>query len=151
MTKKIYLDEGKLKRMHGMGATSGEMANYFGCSRETVGRRLRKLGIHTSRLGKRIPELGVGERLDNRDGFVEVLQPDHPRANAEGYVRRSILIWEMYHGKPFPEDRVPHHMDGDPTNDSPGNVLSLLPSEHSMLHIRAQARDKRGRLTKKNM
>jgi len=151
MLKKIEIDEGELRRMHRMGATQSEMATYFGYSRHTVGRRLRKLGIRTGKSGRQNPRWLGGERLDNRDGYVEVFSPDHPRANAEGYVRRSIPIWERYHGKPFPEDRVPHHMDGDPTNDSPGNVISLLPSEHSMLHIQTRARDKRGRLRKKNM
>jgi hypothetical protein len=43
-------------------------------------------------------------------------------------------MWERFHGRPFPEDRVPHHIDGDRLNDHPGNILSLLPPEHSSLH-----------------
>jgi hypothetical protein len=138
---KIEIDEEELLRLHRAGATQGEIAAYFGCYRTTIGNRLRKLGVHTGQSGKRASRWKGGERLDS-EGYVLVWRPGHPRADIQGYVKRCILAWEGYHGRPFPEGRVPHHLDGDSVNDDPTNIVSLLPSEHSMV-TRREDRAKR--------
>lgn len=147
MAKKIDIDEEELMRLRQSGMSQRELGDHFGCSYQTVGRKLRKRGIYSGLVGERNPRWKGGERLGvTRGGYAEIMRPDHPRSNTEGYVKRSILMWEGYHGFPFSADRVPHHMDGDRLNDDPKNILSLLPSEHSLLHVslRREARKRKG-------
>jgi hypothetical protein len=72
--------------------------------------------------------------VKTRDGYVLVRQPGHPRAGGNGYVKRSILVWEEAHGRPVPEGVATHHVNGIRDDDRPENLLVLTPSEHSKLH-----------------
>jgi len=143
MPERIEIDRSELRQLRLMGATQGVLASYFGCSRWTVSRRLRALDMGDDRTGEQTSGWRGGERIEHY-GYTEVQRPDHPRADAEGYVKRSILMWEAYHGRPFPKDREPHHIDGDRTNDDSKNILSLLHSEHSILHRWLERQAKRG-------
>lgn len=60
--------------------------------------------------------------------------PDHPRRDSKGYVRRSILAWEAYHGMPVPDGWVVHHKNGNTLDDSKENLQAMPLSDHVSLH-----------------
>lgn len=71
--------------------------------------------------------------IDNRGRF-RVWVPDHPRAYEGGYILRSIVAYETYHGVEVPKDAAIHHVDGNRLNDSKENLEMMSFSEHSTLH-----------------
>ena len=90
------------------------------------GRTLRRM-LHSYRLFKKI-----GQRKDST-GHVLIYQPEHPRTRHNGYVMRAILVWEKFHNTSFPEDKEPHHDNGVPDDDRPGNIIPLTHSEHAKI------------------
>lgn len=135
---KTEIDETELLRLHRTGLLQREIAARFGCSQTTVGNRLRRLGIRTGPAGAEAHDWRGGERLDSR-GYAMVWQPDHPRVNIEGYVRRSILMWEAFHGRPFPDGKEPHHWNEDKLDDDPRNIAPMTSSAHRGVHNRRRA------------
>ena len=82
--------------------------------------------------------------LDNFDeGYIHtdgegyrrfrVRLPDHPRSFSNGYILRSIVAYEAYHGISVPREMNIHHKDGDTLNDSKENLEMMTSSEHSRL------------------
>lgn len=72
------------------------------------------------------------------NGYVTRYCPEHPRALSgtgyKGYVYLHILVAEKILGRPLLEQEVVHHLDGDPSNNAPENLLVLLSSQHNKLH-----------------
>jgi hypothetical protein len=87
-------------------------------------------------VGERAAHWRGGTRTD-KDGRVEVYRPDHPHANAKGYVWRARLVAERAAGRLLEANEVVHHRDGNPSNDAPDN-LAIFPSqaEHARQHGR---------------
>jgi len=80
-----------------------------------------------------------GESFDGT--YVNIKKPGHPFAGSDGYVRRSILVWEKANGRPFPEGKEPHHLNGIKTDDRPENIQPLTHAEHTSLHRHLQLDD----------
>lgn len=129
---RIPMDEGELRRMHEMGAVQREIALCFDCDRRTVGTRLRKMGLGSNRTRERASNWKGGEYMDSH-GYAIILKRNHQRATINGYVKRSIWMWELFNGIPFPQHKDPHHRDGDKLNDDPRNILPVTKEEHSRL------------------
>lgn len=72
--------------------------------------------------------------ITRRRGKVYIYQPDHPRADRGGYVKRAILVWEEAHGQPVPEGAIIHHNNEIKDDDRPENLLAMSQSLHVRLH-----------------
>ena len=59
-----------------------------------------------------------------------VYLPEHPRANAQGDVLRSIAAYEAYYGVTVPLGMEIHHINGDTLDDSKENLQLLTNREH---------------------
>ena len=150
MPKKIEVDIGELLEMLGRGWSETEAAKYFRCDRRTIANRLRELDIHMGRSGPGAANWKGGVKLDS-DGYVRLLRPEHPRADANGYVPRGILNWEEKNG-PWPKGADMHHLHEPKTDDRAKNIEPKTHPEHSREHSREQVRyrvrDARGRFVK---
>ena len=67
-------------------------------------------------------------------GYVYIQNPEHPEANAHGYVRRSHLVLEEKLGRPLREGCIAHHLNGVVDDDRPKNLMEILNTEHPTLH-----------------
>ena len=72
-----------------------------------------------------------GVRVDRR-GYVLVYKPDHPFAASNGCVRLHRLVVEEQLGRYLTADEVVHHIDEDPGNNSPQNLMVY---ETNAIHI----------------
>lgn len=62
--------------------------------------------------------------------YVRVRYPQHPRADKQGIVKRSVLIMEQYLGRYLlPEEEV-HHINGIITDDRIENLRLTTHKEH---------------------
>lgn len=74
-----------------------------------------------------------------QDGRKLVKVHDHPHANISGYVYNYRLVMEKMIGRYLTPEEVVHHLDDDPTNDEPSNlVLCANNAEHRRLYHRGE-------------
>lgn len=79
--------------------------------------------------------------LDNfDDGYVDgagrfrVYKPSHHRASSGGYVLRSIVAYEEYHGVKVTIEFNVHHKDHNRLNDTIENLELIEHTEHAKIH-----------------
>jgi len=76
-----------------------------------------------------------GGQCKTYDGYIIVLDHDHPCADSDGYIRRSRMIMEKYFNMIFPKEAVFHHINGIRTDDDPNNIIVFEnQSEHLKAH-----------------
>lgn len=116
--------------------STAEIGVVLGVSAEAVRRRMRKLGI--PRLpAKARPERNVfwrGGRTVDKEGYVLLHRPDHPRATKGGYVREHRLVMEKMIGRYLEPAEVVDHDDRDTANNDPSN-LRLFASNAEHLRV----------------
>ena len=69
-----------------------------------------------------------------RAGYRQILQPGHPRADANGYVMEHIVVWEQSTGVKIPENCCIHHLNGDKTDNRIENLCMMLHRAHTVFH-----------------
>src|SRR5579883_1335022 len=98
---------------------------------------LHPLGRYKPRQGGR--PLRKGEGLSCRGGhitggYVQEHSPDHPSANATGYVLQHRLVAECYLGRLLEPYEDVHHRNGDPSDNRWENLQVLLRTDHHAIH-----------------
>jgi hypothetical protein len=78
--------------------------------------------------------LNVIDRVVKKGAYLYGVCKDHPRASRFGYVLLHRLVAENSIGRRLLETEVVHHIDGNPKNNSPSNLLVTTMSEHSRHH-----------------
>lgn len=105
LLRKMYVDQ---------GMTTQQIANELGHQRVAVNKALRRFGIPMrprGTSGSRHP-CWRGGRIADKGGYILVHMPEHPFANAAGYVREHRLIMEQKLGRYLTPDEVVHHRNG---------------------------------------
>jgi hypothetical protein len=69
-----------------------------------------------------------------RDGYRFLREPEHPNANARGYVAEHRKVLADKIGRPLRPNEIAHHIDGDKTNNDPNNLLLTRTAEHMRQH-----------------
>lgn len=72
-------------------------------------------------------------------GYRMLYQPEHPRANCDGYVAEHTLVMEQVLGRPLKQAETVHHVDRDKLNNSPDN-LRLYASKAAHMRMHAELR-----------
>lgn len=73
------------------------------------------------------------ERIRNKDGYVLIYMPEHPRA-VKNRVFEHIVVWEKEHNMTIPDGYVVHHINGIKNDNRIENLLMMSVSEHIVLH-----------------
>lgn len=102
-----------------------------------------KLGFKQGRLnlsGEHSHNWKGGRRL--AQGYIYLLQKEHPRANNRGYVLEHILVLEQKLGHPLKANEIGHHLNGIRSDNRPENLIALPKKgegrHHGYLVMRAQ-------------
>lgn len=67
-------------------------------------------------------------------GYCQVLIPEHPRADANGYVMEHIVVWESHTGIIVPMSCCIHHLNGDKTDNRIQNLCLMDRAAHTVFH-----------------
>lgn len=80
-----------------------------------------------------------GNSFINKKGYVLVRMPEHPMANSTGYVLEHRLVMSRVLGRTLRADEHIHHIDENPVNNAPENLMIVTPEEHRRIHNRKAA------------
>lgn len=73
------------------------------------------------------------------EGRAKEYVPGNPMANSQGYALRARLIMSKIVGRPLGSDECVHHVNGDPLDDQPENLLLVDRGAHRLLHAKEEA------------
>jgi hypothetical protein len=88
---------------------------------------------YSLRIGPNHPSWKGGRQTD-RLGYVRVYCPDHPFTNNRGYVQEHRLIVEKKIGRYLNPSEIVHHIDGNPGNNHPDNLVIVTSKRHRAIH-----------------
>lgn len=133
-SRRVQIDDEKLKSLFDYGMTAMEIAPHFGCSSHPIKQALKRLGI--SRPAKRRNGMAVGEnnpawkggRRVRSDGYIAVWTHEGERLEHQVVVEQSI-------GRRLNEGEVVHHIDSNKANNSPCNLKLTTQSDHIREHL----------------
>jgi len=124
MTKKVdvenlsYLVEDRKLQLRIVG-------QLIGMGEETVRNYCKKFGIKRQRTGPRGGELHPDWRggVKISKGYRYIYAPNHPFCTSQRYVLEHRLVMEKKLGRYLHPKEVCHHIDKNPTNNSPENLI----------------------------
>ncbi len=116
----------------------------------------KKLGINPIKLGRNLRKIGLSPKKNASNkqnhphwkggkniawnGYVRILNREHPRALSNGYVWEHLLVAEsklrrplIYFGKGDSRNETVHHINGVKTDNRPENLEILTAPAHSQL------------------
>jgi hypothetical protein len=103
-------------------------------TRQSPARGMKKGEFHRYVVGHHMRNRGVTHQ--HSDGYVMVYAPDHPRAHGHS-VYEHFLVAEKALGRFLKHPEEVHHVDGNPANNTPSNLV-VCPNRayHMLLHRR---------------
>lgn len=123
--RSVVLPMDEVRDLTAKGWRLKELAQRYGCSRQTVLDRMNEAGIEAhpqhSNPGARNPAWNGG-RYSDKDGYVLIYAPDHPYATKAGRVREHRLVVESQIGRFLLPGEVVDHIDGNKSNNTPENL-----------------------------
>lgn len=84
-----------------------------------------------------------GGRTKTNKGYIQILKPEHPRADSRGYVMEHIVIFEAETGINVPENCVVHHLNGNKQDNRIENLCLMQFGAHSTYHNRKRSEKKK--------
>lgn len=138
-TDRYHFDDSLIVHLYTVDhLTIKEIAAIFGCCVGPIRLRLKRSGIQIRRYvesrkirkqdGKRTKKF-KGRKMSS--GYVYIYQPNHPYANARGYVFEHRLAVERYLGRYLMPKEIVHHINGI-KNDN--KIENLVVCEDSASH-----------------
>lgn len=119
-------DDLNISRSYKAGKSQAWLASKYGTGRVRIRKSLRRTGTSTegrkSMPGDKNPAWKGGRTID-KDGYVCLHRPTHPKANSGGYVREHRLVMEEILGRYLTRREVVHHKNGDHGDNRPENLL----------------------------
>lgn len=80
----------------------------------------------------------TGKRLGHSKGYVRLLCKNHPNSHKDGYIYENIYIGSLALGRGLKANETVHHINGDTSDNSNGNLLICTNKYHQQLHARLE-------------
>src|SRR5262249_53357286 len=81
-----------------------------------------------------------GRRPLRQSGYVRIWSPEHPLADAQGYVFERLALAMKALGKMLPPHAEVHHVNRQGGDNRPGNLVICQDNAyHKLLHSRTEA------------
>ena len=132
--KREDVDSEELRKLVELdGLTHRTVAEKFGVRNQTISKWCRHYGVKTQRVGPRSGSGHTGWKGGIRmmKGYKYLYSPNHPNRVNRNYVAEHRLVIEKKIGRYLERQEVVHHIDGNPLNNHPDNlVLFSRNSEH---------------------
>lgn len=100
-----------------------------------------KLGKPSPHRGKKWPQNSreknsswKGGRLLRPNGYVIILNPEHPNADSGGYIREHRLVMEEKIGRVLTKKEIVHHINGEREDNRPENLELFSNQSEHMTH-----------------
>lgn len=75
-----------------------------------------------------------GGKRKTAKGYLQILAPEHPRADSGGYVMEHIFVFEKETGVSVPPNCCIHHLNGDKSDNRIENLCLMSRGAHTVLH-----------------
>ena len=132
----------KLRYEH---STNQELADIFpDKSAVAIYKKARKLGLSRDKnvafknrslcqKGKKSSNWKGGRKKTSK-GYIQVMSPNHPRADSGGYVLEHILVFERETGISVPRGCCVHHLNGNKEDNRIENLCIMTVGAHTVMH-----------------
>ena len=80
--------------------------------------------------------------IRQRNGYIQILKPEHLFCDKKGYVFEHRLVVEKNIGRYLKKDEVIHHEDGNKKNNKINNLKIMKQGEHFSAHLKTYWKDK---------
>jgi hypothetical protein len=117
-----------IKTMAEKGCGTTEIAGAVGYSNAAVVRWARSNGVE-------IQDTYHQGFIRTDSGYIKLHVPEHPRADAKGYVQEHVLVMEKHLGRYLTDDEVVHHKDYSKDNNRLDNLQLMTDRDHRALHL----------------
>ena len=77
-----------------------------------------------------------GGRTKHMDGYICILNKQHPAADYRGYVLEHRLVMEQHIGRYLTKDEIVHHINGIKNDNRIENLQLMNRAEHMNHHLR---------------
>lgn len=79
------------------------------------------------------------------DGYYYIYKPEHPNSTKDGYVAEHRLVMEESVGRFLKKEEVVHHVNRDPLDNSPENLMVCSSTGTHFVSHHLEDRDPQGR------
>jgi len=125
-----------------------EIARMFGVTHAFIKKCLVEKGVNTRTQGDPAVEESKkhkgsqngnwkGGKFKTPAGYIRALYKGHHRADNQGYVTRSILVWEKANKKKLPDGWIIHHKNKIKDDDRIENLIAMPDKKHRELPRRS--------------
>jgi hypothetical protein len=116
--------------------TQRKVAEMLGVNPTSIERACKRWGLNTQRTGPRDldghPNWKGGRYQLGRYWYVRA--DAHPLATKAGYVAEHRLVMESKIGRYLTQKEVVHHIDGNPENNHPDNLMVFQTNQQHLRH-----------------
>lgn len=105
---------------------------------------IKFLNRSKAKSGKNASNWNGGVRRTSK-GYIQILMPEHKRADKGGYVMEHIVVYEKATGIEVPRNCCIHHLNGIKNDNRIENLCMMTNSAHTIYHHTGQKRSEETR------